>query len=204
MDIVKLPDPQGMISRIRSNLPRNCSVKKSPFCDHIIGMRLQGISYHQIEDFLKKQGKEFRIPSTTVWRNLEATKLQVELPYAEELKERWGGKFDLDVAKELANQILVQRKRVDQMVRHEQERKINNPGFYNKAIRAEMETLTNTLRCLKDMMKSPDEAVRERVAADGMAKALDPSFEVDKDTADLLQEMILSGEFKINGDQKPS
>lgn len=201
MDIIKLPDPHGMISRIRSRLPVNCSIRKSPFCDHIIGMRLQGISYHQIEDFLIEQGKEFRIPSSTIWRNFEATKLKIEIPYGEELKERWGGQFDLDMAKELGNQILVQRQRINQMVRHEQDRKAANPGFYNKAIRAEMETMNSLVRNLREMMKSPEEAVRERVEADRLNAAASPDFEVQDDAAKFLTDLILKGEVSVSGDK---
>lgn len=209
MDPVKLPDPQGMISRIKAKLPRNCSVRKSPFCEHIIGMRMQGISYHSISAFLLSQGEQYRIPATTIWRNIEATKLKIELPYAEELKERWGGSIDLSAAVEIANQILVQRGRIDKMVRYEESRREKTPGFYNKSIRAEMETLNNMVRTYQAMMEDPRDAVKKRVEADQALNWGVPEATLEGETAAVLTDMILRDELKIGepnavGQNKPN
>jgi hypothetical protein len=69
----KLPDPHGMIARVRARLPKNCSVRLSKYCDHIIAMRMQGLPFHQIETWLTEQGEAQRIPATTIWRNLQST-----------------------------------------------------------------------------------------------------------------------------------
>ena len=145
MSSTKLADPHGMIARIRRSLNPNCAVRLSPYCDVLISMRMQNIPYLQMEKFLIEQGKEknenYRISAPTLYRNFMKTKLNIELPYAEELAERWGGRIDLDLVRELSGQILIQRQRVDKLVRREQQMQRKTPGYHDKRIRAEQDAL---------------------------------------------------------------
>lgn len=201
--VARYPDPQGMISRVRARLPRNSSVRMSQFCDHIIAMRLQGVPYHGIEKWLQSKGKEFRIPAATIWRNFKATKIKIVLPYAEELAEKWGGGIDIDLARELSRQILVQRNRVDHMVIQEAEKRKTSPMFTNKLIRAEMETLNNLIHSMTMMLKSPMEAADERARAESLLKKVGGELELNEAAQNTLVDMILSGDLKIGGGDEP-
>jgi len=205
----KIADPQGMISRIRSKMPPNCAVRKSPYCDFIIAMRMQGIAFLKIEEFLISQDKKLRISAPTIWRCFEhANKagMTVELPLAEELKERWGGSIDLDLANEMAGQVLLQRQRIDKMIRQEQKVQESKPGQFNKLIRAEMETLNSLVSTLNKMLKSPVEAAEERAKADDIRKGVAPEFEaLTPDAEAMMTDMILGGDLKVdsgNSDNK--
>lgn len=193
--IQKLPDPHGMISRIKSRLPRNCAVARSPYCEVIISMRMQGIDFRSIEKWLIEQGDEFRISSPTICKNLLRTKLSVELPYAEELAEKWGGRIDLDLARELAGQVIAQRKRVDLMQRQEEEKQKHNKRFFDKRLRQERDTLVEMTKTLHSMMKSPLDAANEALAASGLLTGLNLSLSADA-TA-VLKDLLLSGEMQF-------
>lgn len=201
--IAKFPDPQGMISRIKARLPKNCSVKMSPYVDYILAQRMQGVPYQAIEKWLKERGTEFRIPAATIWRNIKATKIRINLPYAEELAEQWGGQIDLDLARELSRQILVQRQRVDHMVQQEVEKRKSMPTYTNKWIRAEMETLNSLIHGLAAMLKSPMAAAEERAKADALVKKLGDGLQMDEATEKVLVEMILSGGLKVTSEEIP-
>jgi len=193
-DLQKLPDPQGMIARVRGRLSVRCAVRKSKFCEIIISMRMQGIPYRKIEEWLIEQGEEFRISAATLFRNLKKTKLKVELPYAEEMAERWGGRIDLDFARELAGQIVAQRERVDHMQRQEIESQKSNARYFDRRLKPERELLNNMIKNIASMMKSPLEAAQEAVEANALIGAL--GFKMSEDTAHLLKEMLLSGELQ--------
>lgn len=190
-----------MISRIRAQLDKQCSVRKSPYCDHIIAMRIQGVPYKDIEKFLAEQGPQHRIPTATIWRNFQTAKLRVNVSYAVEEAERWGGSpKDLDIALETASQVLAQRRRIDDLVKAELIKKKANPNFNDKRIRAEMETLNNLIRTYFSMLKSPMEAAEERAKADQMMNGVNPKTLLSEDGEKLIAEMILNGEIKIGGD----
>jgi len=193
-DLQKLPDPQGMIARVRGRLSVRCAVRKSKFCEIIISMRMQGIPYRKIEEWLIEQGEEYRISAATLFRNLKKTKLKVELPYAEEMAERWGGRIDLDFARELAGQIIAQRERVDHMQRQELESQKSNARYFDRRLKPERELLNNMIKNIASMMKSPLEAAQEAVEANALIGAL--GFKMSEDTAHLLKEMLLSGELQ--------
>lgn len=197
--IQALPDPAGMISRIKSRLAKNCAVKNSPFCEVIISMRMQGVDYRTIEAWLIDQGQEHRISSVTIWRNLKSTKLKVELPYAEELAEKWGGRIDLDLAREMSGQIVAQRLRVDSLQRKEVEKQKNNPGYHDKRIVKERTALADLIKGLHAMMKSPMEAAAESVAASELMRSAHPTLTLDGEA--VVRELILSGQLQLGGVQ---
>lgn len=203
----KLPDPIAIIAKMKKRLNPQGAVAKSPYVDVIIGMRLQGINYGAIEKWLVKQGLEHRIPASTLCRNMKH--LQVELPYAEELAEKYGGRIDLDLGRELAGQIIQQRARVDNLQRNEiliQTEGLNgqqpNPRYHDKRIKPERELLASLIKDLHGMMKSPLEAAEEAMQADAVA-----GVEVSEDGEAVIREMILSGDIKLgleDGAQLPS
>jgi len=193
-EVQKLPDPHRMIARIRGRMSKNCAVRVSPYCDIVISMRMQGIPYRQIEDWLIEQGDEYRISAGTILRNLQKTKLKVELSYAEELAEKWGERIDLDHARELAGQIVAQRMRVDKMQRLEEERQELNPRYFDRRLRGERELLTKMLRDMQVMMKTPLEAAQEAMEAGALMGAI--GFQMSEDAKSVLKDMLLSGELQ--------
>jgi len=194
LEIQKLPDPHRMIARIRGRMSKNCAVRKSPYCDVVISMRMQGIPYRQIEAWLIEQGDEHRISAATILRNLTKTKLKVELSYAEELAEKWGERIDLDHARELAGQIIAQRKRVDKMQRLEEERQEDRAGYFDRRLKGERELLAKMIKDMAGMMKSPLEAAQEAMEAGALMGAL--SFQMSEDAKNVLKDMLLSGELR--------
>lgn len=189
----RLPDPLSEILRLKRKLNPKSSVAKSPFCDVIISMRMQGVNYHRIEKWLEQQGKEHRIPASTICRNTKH--LEINLPYAEEMAERWGGRIDLDLARELAGQIVLQRTRVDRLQKQEDATQQGNPKYSDKRIRSERELLTIMIKELHAMMKNPLEAAMEAVAADQQGKV-----DMSQDAQEKVAEMILNGEIKLSAD----
>lgn len=193
-EIQKLPDPHGMIARVKGRMSKNCSVRISLYCDIIISMRMQGIPYRQIEAWLIDQGDEHRISASTLYRNLTKTKLKVDLPYAEELAEKWGERIDLDHARELAGQIIAQRKRVDKLQRLEEELQKHNQRYFDRRLKPERELLMNMIKTMAAMMKSPLEAAQEAMEAGALMGAI--GFSMTEDATTVLKDMLLSGELQ--------
>ena len=193
-EIQKLPDPHGMIARVKGRMSKNCAVRISLYCDIIISMRMQGIPYRQIEAWLIDQGDEYRISASTLYRNLTKTKLKVDLPYAEELAEKWGERIDLDHARELAGQILAQRKRVDKLQRLEEETQKKNERYFDRRLKPERELLMNMIKTMVVMMKSPLEAAQEAMEASALMGTI--GFSMTEDATSVLKDMLLSGELQ--------
>lgn len=160
-------------------------------------MRMQGVTYREIENWLAKQGAEERLGASTIFKNLKSAKMAVSLPYAEELAERWGGGIYLDVVRELAGQILAQRNRVDALERHEKETQRRNPNFFDRRIKGERETLAALLKDYSVLtLKNPMEAAKERAAADKAAKE-GKELKITDDAAQLITNLILDGELGL-------
>jgi len=193
-EVQKLPDPHGMIGRIRARMSKNCAVKKSPYCDIIISMRMQGIPYRQIEAWLIDQGDEYRISASTLLRNLTKTKLKVELSYAETLAEQWGERIDLDHARELAGQIIAQRKRVDKMQLLEEESQTKRPRYFDRRLKGERELLSKMLKDMGQLMKSPLEAAQEAMEAGALMGAI--GFKMSEDATAMLTDLLITGELR--------
>lgn len=161
---------------------------------------MQGVPYDAIEEFLKQQGDKFVIPKATLWRNLQAAKKEVELPYAEEIAERWGGSIDIDAARELQRMILVQRRRVDKMVKKEEEKQKlpTSSSYFDKRIRAELETLSQMVGQYYRLMKSPMDAADERKKADEEIRKTE--VDMTPETANQLADLLLKGKLTIGVD----
>jgi hypothetical protein len=192
---VRLPDPQGMIARIKRRLKPNCSVAVSPYCETLIAMRMQSVAFLEMEKWLVQRGPEFRIPSATLCRNFKDAKAVIDMPLAEELAEQWGGSFDFNTTRMLAGQILIQRKRVDRMVRNEQKRQEESPNYMDRRIRAEMETLTIMTKNYNQMLKSPVEAARDMEEIE--EKASQQEVSLSPEALEAVTGMILSGKIKV-------
>jgi len=191
----KLADPQGMIRLVKGRLPKNCSIRKNKYCEHIIAMRLQGVAFHKIADWLEGREGNHRIPSATLWRNFKKTQLKVSLTWAEELIEKYGGEVDIDLVKEMTSQILTQKVRIDKMVRGEKEKQKGNSRYMDRRIRQEMETLQKLLVALQAMKKTPQELMAEAMAADALENTT--TFKLTDAASEALTQLILEGAIEV-------
>lgn len=189
-----LADPLNYIARIRARMPKNCGVRQSEYCDFIISLRMQGYSYYKIRDWLIQRGPEHAISVPTLARHLGRAlkKQEVALTYIEEQAEKWGGRQDLDLAKELASQILTQKDRIDAMVRAEKDRQKESPRYVNGHIRREMETMSKYMELAVSLQRMLDEKEKEKSTYDPNDSALDMTI-MDETTEEKLVELILDG-----------
>lgn len=200
----KLPDPLNLIGRIRARLNPKCAVRQSPFCDYIISMRMQGVPFREIEEWLISKGKRFRISAPTLCKNFKNTKIKVNLTYAEEMLENAGGVIKLDLVREMSQNIITQKQRVDRLVRREAEIQQGigghfqeaRPAYSDKRIRGEMEMMNGMIAKLDSMLKAlPEEEAR---AAEERAKKMEnQKISMSEDAESVLTDMILGGELAL-------
>jgi len=186
-----LPDPYGLIRRIKNKLSQDCAIRRSPFCEEIIAMRMQGINLSAIESWLIDQGPEHRIAASTISRLLKATNLEVKLPIAEEMAEKWGGRIDIDIQREIQGLILIQRDRISTLVRREQDEQETRPSYIDRRIRAEIEAQNEILTSLHTIRV--DEERLGRVDEPELGETLQLTAEQEKA---LVQ--VLVGPEKVN------
>ena len=180
----RLPDPGRMIERIKLKLNPYCAVRKSIYCELIIAMRMQGIPYRDVEDWLVKQGMEHRIAAPTICNNFKHTGITVSLTKAEELVEQYGGILNIDTVRELSLQIYTQRGRIDRLVRQEEARqKKEDRVYHDKRIRAEIDTLTSLVKTLHAITREPLEDIMKKVRErqESNIKITDDAFGIDSD-----------------------
>lgn len=194
----RLPDPHGLIARIRARLNKKCAVRVSPFCDYIISMRMQGIPYREIEDWLLEKGEQYRISQATIWRNFKQAKIEVKLTYAEEMLEKMGGVINIDLVREMSQNILTQKTRLDRLVRAEENRR-KTPGsenYVDKRIRQEMQMMNDMLAKLHAMLeKAPADAA---AAAEEEIRRMDQQgVGLTEEAASVLTDMILNNEIMV-------
>jgi len=191
-----LPDPHGLIGRVRSRLNKACAIRQSPFCDVIISMRLQAIPYRDIEKWLIEQGQEYRISAPTIFRNLKETKVQVNLSWAEEMIEKMGGTVTIDIIREMSQNIYTQKQRVDTLVRNEKEKQKVNPAYSDKRVRQEMVVQNDMLTKLHAMLaKVPGSAV-DKMEED-IKKLEQNGIGLTQDASDVLTDLIINGDIVI-------
>lgn len=197
---VKLPDPQHMIARIRARLNPQCAVARSPYCDVIISMRMQGVDYRGIEKWLIQQGTQHRIAASTIFRNLQGSKLHVKLTYAEEMLENMGGQAEVDLINEMSKVVWTQKQRVDLMVRDEIERR-KSPGsesYIDRRIRHELEVYNELLRNLHNVLQ--EAPVKAKAAADAEEQRMaTQGIEATPDAKTVLRDLLLNGELSLGG-----
>lgn len=198
MKRVRLPDPKGRIAAVRNGMSPDCSVRKSPLCDAIIGLYLTGTSFSQIELWLIQQGEIYRIPAPTLWRNLskgdknnERDKFQTHI---ENEIESVGGMVNLSAVNEAQNNYLLQKKRVDFLVRAEQEKR-KEPGrenYHDKRLAVEQKILNELLLTYQKasgggLLSRDEEGVTN---PDGLS--------LSEDARKVLSDMILNEELKVD------
>jgi hypothetical protein len=186
----RLPDPLREIARLKKQINPKCAVAKSKYVDIIISMRMQGVAHHKIEKWLNDQGPEHRIPASTIFRNTR--NMEIDLPLAEEMAQRWGGRIDVDLGRELAGQMLAQRNRIDSLQRAEAQAQKGNPRYLDRRIRVERELLMFIIKDMYAMLKNPLEAAMEALQADGLV-----AVEMTDDGKKLLEQMLIDGDLKI-------
>lgn len=188
----KVIDTQGKLARAKSHMPSQCSVRKSPLCDEILSLRLQGYSYKKIEVWLRSQGEGMMIPAATLCRNLQKAFQgdQDFMPAYEEVAEAHGGDIALDPGRTLAGQALIQRMRIDYMVRQENDRRKVKPGYSNPRIRQEMETY---LQLVNAAAQYETEKAQEEGSISGGNSQMTPEAEA------ALAELIMSGKITMPG-----
>lgn len=188
----KVLDPKGKIAKAKARMPAACSVRKSVLCDEIISLRLQGHSYRKIEEWLREQGPEHSIPAATLCRNLQRGlgAVQEFMPVFEETAEINGGDITLDASRTLTGQAMVQRIRIDYMIRQEAEKRKTRPGYSNPRIRQEMETHLQLVQAasLFEAQKNKDSG------AIGAGNAM-----LTPEAEDVLSAMILNGTITLPG-----
>lgn len=194
----KLPDPGGLIKRARDKLNPKCAVRLSPFCDEIIGMRMQGVPYRDIEAWLVSQGTQYRIASPTIFRNFKSTKIEVRLTHAEELLESMGGLVDLDLTREMSSAIFTQKQRVDNLVRREKKKQKSIEGYSDKRIRDEIKILQDMIYRLNSMVNEAKKLDQE--PNDFSEKEND--IHLTPDGEKLLAQMIIEGDITMMGGLK--
>lgn len=194
----RLPDPMGMIARIRNRLNPQCAVRLSPFCDVIISMRMQGVEYRHIEKWLIEQGPQYRISPAAILRNLKNTKLHVQLTYAEEMLENLGGQVDVDLIQEMSKNVWTQKQRIDGMVRAEAERraKPGEGGYTDRRIRHEMEVYGELLKNLHTFLQ--DAPIKAQQAIEAEQKRMDADgLMATKDALDVIRDLLLNNELSM-------
>lgn len=198
----RLPDPHGLIARIRTRLNKKCGVRQSPFCDVIISMRMQGVPFRDIEAWLIEQGPHFRISAPTLCKNFKTAKMEVKLTYAEEMLERMGGVINLDLVREASQNIITQKERVDRLVRRERVIQTEgtgdgpNPAYLDKRIRGEMDLLNTMIRQLHYMLEKTPDAVR-REAKETLNAMENQDLKLTDDAAKVITDMIINDELLV-------
>lgn len=187
---MKILDPHGLVAKAKVRMSPDCSVRQSKFCEEIIAQRLQGRSLYQIADWLKEQGTEHFIPPPTLHRNLRKalSKDNELLPLHEEIAEKVGGDIPFDPYRDMMGQALMQKLRIDYMVRNEIEKRKGRPGYANPRIRQEMETYI----LLVDAAAKFGESVGK-----GVGDQAKNNLALSDEASTKLAEMILSGDIKL-------
>jgi len=182
------PDPQQILTAIKQKLKAGCSVRDSKFVDLILSRRLNGCTFREIEEELTAKGLEYRIPASTIWRNMtEAGAGGTDFEWTA-LIDMWGGEKEIDIQGELKNQAFMQKYRINALVKREREKKKLTPEYMDRRIREEMETLVLMLKTLHETgVESVD---------DTKAAKLGKGMEIDSEAEQQLEAMILSGKLR--------
>lgn len=184
---MSIADPKGFISRIKSALHPKCLLKQLPFCEEVIALRLSGVSYRKITLWLSEKG-ETRITESTLSRVLSKAmslaKLPEEdfVPFTVLFSEKLGGRFTTNVVDELDNLIFLQRRRINYLVKMEEVKRSQQPGYMDYRLMKEMMFFASLLSQVSDNseLSSPEKTITE-------------SVHIDQETSALLEELIISG-----------
>lgn len=193
----KIPDPSGIIAKIRARLNPKCGIRLSPYCDVIISMRLQAVPFRDIEAWLMKQGDQFRLSAPTIFRNFKQAKVPVKLTYAEEMLGNLGGQVELDLVRELSQNIWTQKERIDMLVRAEKRKReaTGSEGYVDKRIRAEMAVHNDMMSKLHTILSNAPK--NAQTAEDLEVRKMEGQVFFTDDALSVLRDMILGGEIQV-------
>jgi len=185
------------LSLLKRRLSPKCAVRLSPFCEQIIAMRLKRVPFREIEQWLMKQGADYRISYATISRNLSVAGFNVDLSFGETKIEEWGGDVELDLSRELAALILAQKHRVDQLVDGENaQNQIRPKGkvvpyYIDRRLAREMELF-------KAMIADHHRMEREnKLSQKGISDKKLVAIVVSADAEQVLTDMLLAGEIEL-------
>ena len=177
------------MEQVINRMPKGCSVRKSPYCNELVSMRIRGATYGELGAFLSRKGVEFAIPQSTLSRNLKPLETAELVPCATLIIEQWGGNRTIDLKKEVDDIIQVQKVRVDRLVRRE-ERLVaaGRPDYVDRNVKEEMGALADLIKLRKTLDTeaiSPETEKKEPVVVSQAAK-------------DTLANLILGGELTVD------
>lgn len=199
---VKLVDPDGRVRAAKRNLNKEGAVRRSPFCEVIISLWLQGAGWRDIEQWLIAQGPDYRIPSTTLWRNFKKAGLDTRrsLTKIEEEIEANGGVVFIDIVNEARNNLLLQKRRIDHLVRTEAFRKTQKGSefYHDKRVAQELKAQAELIALYSKIL---DQASGK--GEDSKKEGEGQPLKMTSEAKVLLVEMLISGEIEL-GDAKPT
>ena len=195
----KIEDTRGIIARIKNKMPHNAALRMSPFCEEVIALRLSGISFMRITQFLMMKGREFELSEATLARTLTKALTAVGmkkgdyLPLATDMQEKLGGRFVVDVYSKLSSLLFIQRRRLDALLRYEEEQR--SAGKLNY-VDSRINKITEVMGDLLEKLNGLGEV-------GAVAKETSRDVEVDPALEDLLIQNILEGKIVMfNKNQK--
>lgn len=180
-----IPDPTAVISDIRNKLKQGCAVLLSKWCNLIICKRLQGATFKEIEEMLCEKGLEFRISAPTIWRNMAQAGVDKTDYRWTEIVEAWGGEKDVNIQDELRSQIIMQKTRINALVKREADLRKADDKYMDRRVRGEMETYVLLLKSLFET------SIEDGAIAKG--EKLGKEMEIDAESEKIIEEMILKG-----------
>lgn len=196
-----LPDPLGMLARIKSKMNPQCAVRRSTYCDYIISMSMQAVPYRDIEAWLIEQGPQYRIAASTICKNLKTSKLDVRLTHAEEKLEKLGGFINLNHVRELSQLIITQKGRVDHLVRLEEEKR-KDPAlkhYSDKRIAQEMDLMAGMIKSLNSILALTKDDAAKRLE-ESMKAMDDQGLKMTADGKTMLTDLLLHGDLVVTSD----
>jgi hypothetical protein len=147
-------DYAGKLAQVKRKLPYRSAIRKSDFCDHIISMWLQGYQFEKISKFLNEQGAEFYISAHTLSKTLRPIRDTFLTPVGSKIINDLGGSVEVSVEDELKQLILIQKQRIDSLLRKENGLNASGEGKYYSQVRHEIETMLSITKQMREIEKA--------------------------------------------------
>lgn len=192
----RLADPAGKIAGIRAKLNPRCAVRKSRYCEILISQFLQGMPYQEMEAWTERQGPEHRISTTTIWRNFMKAGLAASKTMVEEQVEANGGVIHLDLVREAKQNILMQKQRIDHLVRSETEKRTRQgfEHYHDKRIAQEIKLQQEMIAALAKMIADETHLHPEDAEE---TKARQSPLHLSEEAKPVLADMLINEEIKL-------
>lgn len=195
-------DAGRVLDRIRSKMSASCSVRRSPFCNDIIAMRLGGTPFSRISQWLSTKGKEFEISPSTLESNIKPAMVKARvlekdfMMLAVEAQERLGTVFSTDIMLEFDGMVYTQKYRIDYLLRKEKGRQQTDPSttYSDRRIGKEIKLLADILyRMARVQYLMRDVRSLDNEDTGGEEETL----ELEEETLSFLESAILSGKVSV-------